>query len=598
MPGKSILIVTSELVPFHYGGIGTQFMNLASLLIRHNHQVSLLSRKPDNFDMTVFRSYYGEIPLFFVEIPSVKSGPPQHFIYAVEVARRFDEIYSEVRPDLVIVADFGAEGLLLLLQSVNGSYVDTEFLLTTQGMNHEVISVCEGNKPGISQSIKNNPDIRLLLAMEDLCVQLASRIVSPTICAWEEIRQRLGNHKTAQIIPNLINVNLFYPKKTKVQEKPQELSLVGNPVTRRQVPLSPEKRKEQREPLILFVGRLDRMKGTDLLLKSYFEIADQMEASIPRIIFIGRDCFWNDYNSTFLEYWKDRIPKKYRDYVSFLGHIPYERICDYLNRATVSVFPSRWEPFGIVCLEAMAMGCPVVVSQGTGFAEVLGPELAEFAVPVKEDVRLLTRKIMAVLRGDIQASSEMFQRRAREVVRQAEDAWLHLLQGGKQQEKKEDSGLQSVPVQLQRLLLSLEESWRGVAHLQIYFRHRGGYAEADSFRMSYPRMRWTTLKIPLPADTGERPLRLDPADSPGTVWIKQIILLDAAGNEIWRTDRSSRFHGCRIDVKNAWSLRKDCLVIESATDDPQIYLDCPVTDRLAELSIRLYDGDDLSIDVP
>ena len=115
MSGKRILIVTRELVPFHYGGIGTQFKSLAAFLKRHSHQVYLLARRPENFDETLYRSHYGEAPLFFVDVPPIQTGPPQHFFYAAEVARRFDEIYPEIRPDLVIFADFNAEGLFLLL---------------------------------------------------------------------------------------------------------------------------------------------------------------------------------------------------------------------------------------------------------------------------------------------------------------------------------------------------------------------------------------------------------------------------------------------------------------------------------------------------
>ena len=172
----------------------------------------LLARKPENYDEALYRSHYGEIALFFVEAPPIQSGPPQHFVYAAEVARRFDEIYPEIRPDLVIFADFDAEGLFLLLQSGAGAYAETEFLLTINGMNYEVISVHEGDRQGIVSSVSwISLDIRSLLAMEDLCVHLAQRIVSPTVCAWEEIRQRLGIHKTARIIPNLIDLDLFHP---------------------------------------------------------------------------------------------------------------------------------------------------------------------------------------------------------------------------------------------------------------------------------------------------------------------------------------------------------------------------------------------------
>ena len=175
MSGKRILIITGELVPFHYGGIGTQFKSLAAFLERHGHQVYLLARKPDNYNGALYRSHYGETPLFFVEAPPIQSGPPQHFVYAAEVARRFDEIYPEIRPDLVILADFDAEGLFLLLQSGTGAYDKTEFILTINGMNYEVISVHEGDRQGTAHGIMDLPHIRSLLAMEDLCVHLAPR---------------------------------------------------------------------------------------------------------------------------------------------------------------------------------------------------------------------------------------------------------------------------------------------------------------------------------------------------------------------------------------------------------------------------------------
>lgn len=427
MPEKQILIVTSELVPFHYGGIGTQFKSLAAFLKRRGHRVSLLAKRPDNYDQTLYGAHYGETSLFFVDAPPGRSGTPPHLAYAAEVARRFDEIYTEIRPDLVIFADFNAEGLFLLLRSGAGAYDGTEFLLTINGMNHEVISVHEGDGGRTSPSLFDLPHIQTLLAMEDLCVHLAPEIVSPTACAWEEVRRRLGIRKTARIIPNLVDLDLFRPEEAGMRGELQGLPVDEKNPAGHRFPLRAEIRENPIESLILFVGRLDRMKGVDLLLKAYFEIADQMDIAIPRIVFIGRDCYWNEYGSTFLEFWKTRIPEKYIGAISFLGQVSHDQIRDYFKKATVAVFPSRWEPFGIVCLEALSMGCPVVVSRGTGLEEVLGPALSEFSVPVTEDIRPLAQKILSFLHAAPHASSEKLRERSRELVRQAEKGWLDLL---------------------------------------------------------------------------------------------------------------------------------------------------------------------------
>jgi glycosyltransferase involved in cell wall biosynthesis len=573
---KSVLIVTSELVPFHYGGIGTQFKSLAALLKRHGHQVSFLARKPENYDKGMYRAHYGETPVFFVDTPPVFTWPPQHFVYASEVARRFDAIYPEVRPDLVIFADFNAEGLFLLLRSGSGAYEGTEFLLTTQGMNFEVISVREGGETG-APGIRDFPHIRMLLAMEDLCVHLAPRIVSCSSVTWQEIQRRVGIEKPARTIPNLVDPDLFVPDEPGLRE--------GN-----------------REPLILFVGRLDRMKGTDLLLKAYFEIAEQMHPAAPRIIFIGRDCHWNEYGSTFLEHWQSRIPEKYTDAISFPGQVSHDSIRDYLKKASVAVFPSRWEPFGIVCLEALSMGCPVVVSRGTGLEEVLGHELSDFAVPVTEDIQPLEHKIMSLLpsgngrepgAGSKPAHSvapEQLRARALEVVRQAEAGWLDLLRDVGHREETPKTGPWSLCGPLHELLASLDDpTWRGsAAHLQLYYRRQGGYTESDSMRMPYSRLCWATMKIPLPGGTGECPLRLDPADSPGITRIREIALLDEGGREIWRTDGSSQFRGCSSGNSANLSIQDSCLVVHGMNNDPQIFLDCPETNRPLNMRVTIY----------
>ena len=572
---KRILIVTGELVPFHYGGIGTQFKSLAALLRRHGHQVSFLSRKPEQYEADVYRAHYGDTPVFFVDQPPSYNWPPGPFVYAAEVARRFDEIRDQVRPDLVICADFNAEGLFLLLRAGSGAYTGTEFLLTTQGMNYEVISVREGGVTG-APGIRDFPHIRMLLAMEDLCVHLAPRIVSCSSVTWQEIERRLGTDKPARVIPNLVDPGLFSPK-----EGPRE---------------SP------RELLILFVGRLDRMKGTDLLLKAYFEIAERMRPAIPRIVFIGRDCYWNEYGSTFLEHWQSRIPEKYAGSVSFPGQVSHDAIRDYLKKASVAVFPSRWEPFGIVCLEALAMGCPVVVSRGTGLEEVLGPGLSEFAVPVTEDIKPLAQKIMSLLpseNGSVldtgstslgSVSPEQLRARALEVVHQAEEGWLDLLRDVGRPEELSKTGQRPFCAPLHELLASLEDpAWRGsAARLQIYFRRDGGYTESDSLRVPYSRLCWATLKIPLTGGTGESPLRLDPADTPGTVRIREIVLIDQGGCEIWRADGGNDFAGCVSGGTEAVSVEDSCLVCHAATHDPQILLDCPATDNPLEMRVFIH----------
>jgi len=59
------------------------------------------------------------------------------------------------------------------------------------------------------------------------------------------------------------------------------------------------------------------------------------------------------------------------DHIDFVGFVSDEKRNQYYQNACCAVFPSLYEPFGIVAIEAMALGCPVVVSDVGGLGEIV-----------------------------------------------------------------------------------------------------------------------------------------------------------------------------------------------------------------------------------
>ena len=59
------------------------------------------------------------------------------------------------------------------------------------------------------------------------------------------------------------------------------------------------------------------------------------------------------------------------DICSFPGFVPDDELKRLLHEATVAVIPSLYEPFGIVALEAMASGAPVLAAASGGLVEVI-----------------------------------------------------------------------------------------------------------------------------------------------------------------------------------------------------------------------------------
>jgi glycosyltransferase involved in cell wall biosynthesis len=81
------------------------------------------------------------------------------------------------------------------------------------------------------------------------------------------------------------------------------------------------------------------------------------------------------------------------DKVKVLGYLPYGDVPFLYNLATLLVFPSMFEGFGIPLVEAMACGCPVVCSNVTSLPEVIGEAGVMFDPDSSEDI---AEKIWAV----------------------------------------------------------------------------------------------------------------------------------------------------------------------------------------------------------
>ncbi len=124
--------------------------------------------------------------------------------------------------------------------------------------------------------------------------------------------------------------------------------------------------KRPREPgLLLCVGRLAPVKGFDLAIGALAGVRGQgIEA---RLVLAGED--WGEAT---------RLRRLASDLgasrsIEFAGRVDAAQRLDLYNRAQALLVPSRYESFGITALEAVACGCPAVVSDTGGLAEAAGP---------------------------------------------------------------------------------------------------------------------------------------------------------------------------------------------------------------------------------
>ncbi len=91
--------------------------------------------------------------------------------------------------------------------------------------------------------------------------------------------------------------------------------------------------------------------------------------------------------------------------VSFTGYVPDPALCELYNRAAVLVFPSLDEGFGLPVVEAMACGCPAIVSSGNALEEVAGGAALVIDPLDEEDLRAAMESVLrdAGLAADLSA---------------------------------------------------------------------------------------------------------------------------------------------------------------------------------------------------
>lgn len=146
--------------------------------------------------------------------------------------------------------------------------------------------------------------------------------------------------------------------------------------------------KFNNSPIIMFVGRLRSFKGLVYLF-------DAMKAVDATLLIIGDGSEKNRLRTKASE---EGLESK----IFFLGEIPYENLPEYYDICDVFVLPSshRNESFGIVLIEAMASGNPVISTElGTGTSFINIHEKTGLVVPPRNS-KLLANAINRLLRDD------------------------------------------------------------------------------------------------------------------------------------------------------------------------------------------------------
>jgi len=172
------------------------------------------------------------------------------------------------------------------------------------------------------------------------------------------------------------------------------------------------------ERMLLFVGRIEPLKGIDTLMQA-IAVMKPNNLRVCLSVIGGEPEVGSEMENDEMVRLQDlRQNIGLDDLVAFLGKRRQDTLPYYYSAADVVVLPSFYESFGMVALEAMACGTPVVVSQVGGLAFLVQDGDTGFTVPV-DDPNALAERLTELLENP-----DLHQRMGKRAVEFAQDyAW-------------------------------------------------------------------------------------------------------------------------------------------------------------------------------
>ena len=330
-----ILFTVSHFFP-SIGGLENHCLNLGKKLIEKQHKVDVFSSNLIGFKPTPFKKK------FMIEGMNVYKFTPFSFLVPYAVPTRWTISFTPTMiptffrkvKDYSIIHSHGFAFFQSDLSALACSTSKKPFILTIHGFHPDIwkddpvkeIKLMPYYKTIGQWTLEKAAAIIALTKHEKIILENNFNISSKKIC----------------IIPNGINL--------------QKLNSLKNEIDQDQEKLLSE--LDFNEDVITYIGRISKDKGLQHLILSVPKILEEFPKT--KFLFVGQD--WG-YKKELI-----RLAEKLgiKKHIYFFGRVSNKKIVKILSLSDVIVNPSRYEGFGIIFLEAMAFGKPIVATKVGG----------------------------------------------------------------------------------------------------------------------------------------------------------------------------------------------------------------------------------------
>ncbi len=345
----NIVYACREFGPVTGGGIGTYIYNVCRSMAHRGHGVFLLTDCFCEKNMDLLPEGVTLVPT--LPTPGLRRNNflSPHHEYSYRVLDTLRDLARKTSLDVVEFAEFGVEGFAAVrAKRLQGEFGNTKL-------------ICKLHTPSsllyhINEDKRLYPDIVIDCMMEDYCVRHADMVTSPSLSLAEYFEKRVGRTDIRQC-----------PYPMDLPARSGERNFTDSQVRR-----------------VRFIGSVQVRKGLD----TFIEAARLILAREPDFRF---EIWGADRNAlllgrSYIDILKQSIPQEYTDNIVFCGSIPYHEIPALFSESCFCVYPSRWENWANVCLEAMSCGCVVIASKEGGMGEMIEHATSGFVVdPLKPE---------------------------------------------------------------------------------------------------------------------------------------------------------------------------------------------------------------------
>jgi len=361
----SVVHFTAGIVPIHGefgGGVERHIRSVAGELVDRGHDVTLVDRRYDRDDPeTVVGA-----DVVRVGAPSVSTGLLDGWA---------DHVFNEGLQAVALGTARSAVAEADIVHAHN-AYVGTRALRLARRSGVPFAYTCHnGMWCAPDANVYERQVIRRiegrLLRKSDVPIAVSDAVASG-------VRQRTS--ADPRVVPNGVDVEYYNPSADTTAVR--------------------ERYDLRDEPVILFVGRLVRAKGVDVLVRAIARVREETDERV-RLVLVGpnKHMFGGSEGDTYTGRIRRLVDQTgLGSDVVLAGQIPDDELRDLYAAADILALPSRFEAQGMVLLEALASGTPVVGTDVGGIPEVITTDVGR-VVP-SEDHDELAGALIDVLADD------------------------------------------------------------------------------------------------------------------------------------------------------------------------------------------------------